>query len=402
MMVAALQAGGEFGRVAPGVASSIASMPGSGYSPMQADRLAVGTGTQTAGGTFSGLGATLANALDQTGMNVAGREKIAGDDRAAEAALAERGFDAFTNGMRGIQPNAQSALERLQGVVGPLEITSGYRDPEHNAAVGGAKGSEHIHGNAFDVSTRGMSDEERTALIAKARAAGFKGIGVYDNSLHFDVGADRAWGPDYHRGSLPEWAAGAVSSPVGGGGAAPEEMIDPRAMELLIGAGTPGMSSNQSRIMSGLADEFFPDDLFGVDGGDEKVPALSAGGRTTLLNALLPDKDTTTDEDRAVAMNIVAQVDQMVAGGMNENEAIAYALQSGNQNRTEPVTTDSWWPGDEETVPGRLTGIKTPDQGVGNEAAAILQEARDAIAAGAPTAAVIERLKGMGIDTSGL
>ena len=40
----------------------------------------------------------------------------------------------------------------------------------------------------------------------------FRGIGVYDNALHFDVGADRAWGASYSRDSLPAWAAGAVSA----------------------------------------------------------------------------------------------------------------------------------------------------------------------------------------------
>ena len=239
MMVRALQAGGEFGRVAPGIASGIAATPGSGYTPAQADRLAVGTGTQNAGGTFTGLADTLGNALEQTGMNTASRERIAADDRNAEAALAREGSTAFTQALRGITPNAQGALERLQGAVGPLKITSGYRDPEHNAAVGGAKGSQHIHGNAFDVDTSGMNDEARAALIMRAREAGFGGIGVYDGSLHFDVGGDRAWGPDYHRGSLPEWAAGAAGAPVGTGAtAAPtDSIIDPRAIELLAAAG---------------------------------------------------------------------------------------------------------------------------------------------------------------------
>lgn len=48
---------------------------------------------------------------------------------------------------------------------GPLEITSGYRTVEHNAAIGGAKNSDHCFGRAADVQARaqsGRSWEERT------------------------------------------------------------------------------------------------------------------------------------------------------------------------------------------------------------------------------------------------
>lgn len=111
----------------------------------------------------------------------------------------------------GVSPDAMAAMKRLEGLTGPLKVTSAYRSPEHNASVGGAKGSQHLHGNAFDVSTAGMSQDDRIRLMQQARQAGFGGIGVYDNSLHFDVGAERAWGPSYGRDSLPEWAANALS-----------------------------------------------------------------------------------------------------------------------------------------------------------------------------------------------
>lgn len=99
----------------------------------------------------------------------------------------------------------------------PLSVTSGYRDPATNARVGGARNSQHTHGNAFDISVAGMSPEQRLALATAARNAGFQGFGFYDNSLHFDVGAPRAWGPSYSRDSLPGWAADWVGQNVGGG-----------------------------------------------------------------------------------------------------------------------------------------------------------------------------------------
>lgn len=118
-----------------------------------------------------------------------------------------------------ISPEAQAALDRLTQSWGqPLSVTSGYRDPATNARVGGARNSQHTHGNAFDISVAGMSPEQRLALATAARNAGFQGFGFYDNSLHFDVGAPRAWGPSYSRDSLPGWAADWVRQNVGGGG----------------------------------------------------------------------------------------------------------------------------------------------------------------------------------------
>ena len=117
-----------------------------------------------------------------------------------------------------ISTAAQTAMDRLTQSWGqPLTVTSGYRDPAYNASVGGARNSQHTHGNAFDISVAGMSPEERLALATAARNAGFQGFGFYDNSLHFDVGAPRAWGPSYSRDSLPGWAADWVGQNVGGG-----------------------------------------------------------------------------------------------------------------------------------------------------------------------------------------
>lgn len=62
-------------------------------------------------------------------------------------------------------------LEKLRAIVGrPLVIVSGYRTPAHNARVGGAKGSRHLHGDAADI-PRGY------ATVAQAEQAGFRGIG---------------------------------------------------------------------------------------------------------------------------------------------------------------------------------------------------------------------------------
>lgn len=116
-----------------------------------------------------------------------------------------------------VNPDALNALGSLFDAYGsPLPVNSGYRSPEDNAKVGGAKHSQHMHGNAFDIDTTGMGDAERAELMRKADVAGFTGFGVYPNSMHFDTGDRRIWGPSYSRDSAPAWATdvfGALPSP---------------------------------------------------------------------------------------------------------------------------------------------------------------------------------------------
>ena len=110
----------------------------------------------------------------------------------------------------GLTPEASAAMEALRkGWTGAdFGIVSGYRDPEHNERVGGAKGSQHTHGNAYDVNTTGWSPEDKLALADAAWNAGFRGFGFYDNNMHFDVADPRAWGPSHSRDSIPDWAQG--------------------------------------------------------------------------------------------------------------------------------------------------------------------------------------------------
>lgn len=52
----------------------------------------------------------------------------------------------------------------------PIKINSGYRTPEHNISVGGAKKSRHLFGRAVDISTKNLDVNE---VIIKANAIGF-------------------------------------------------------------------------------------------------------------------------------------------------------------------------------------------------------------------------------------
>lgn len=107
----------------------------------------------------------------------------------------------------GMSQQALDAWQRFEQATGQgWGINSAYRDPERNKAAGGASKSQHMNGNAFDVDVSALSTDERNELIRKARAAGFGGVGVYNNALHFDVAGERNWGPDFKSGSTPSWA----------------------------------------------------------------------------------------------------------------------------------------------------------------------------------------------------
>ena len=125
----------------------------------------------------------------------------------AEAAVDSPSAASEGHAPKGVSDAAAAAYGRLVDAYGqPLTINSAYRDPKHNAEVGGADNSQHTHGNAYDIDVSNMPHEERVALANLAWDAGFRGMGFYDNSLHFDVGDPRGWGPSYSRDSIPEWA----------------------------------------------------------------------------------------------------------------------------------------------------------------------------------------------------
>ncbi|WP_372521356.1 D-Ala-D-Ala carboxypeptidase family metallohydrolase [Pararhodobacter marinus] len=57
---------------------------------------------------------------------------------------------------------AMDKLQALRDRLGkPLIVRSAYRSPEHNRAVGGAPGSKHMQGTAFDIA---MSNHDPTAF----------------------------------------------------------------------------------------------------------------------------------------------------------------------------------------------------------------------------------------------
>jgi len=108
------------------------------------------------------------------------------------------------NVFSGVNPVALSKIVRLQEEFGaPLTITSGFRSPSENVQRGGAKKSQHIHGNAIDIAIPGASASETARLIDTASGVGFTGIGGYrPGKVHVDVAGTRVWGPSYGKESI--------------------------------------------------------------------------------------------------------------------------------------------------------------------------------------------------------
>lgn len=82
-------------------------------------------------------------------------------------------------------------LDILREKIGkPIIITSGYRTPEHNAKVDGAKYSYHMCGMAADIRVNGMTAKELAKELDKI-VPNACGIIVYSGWVHFDTRNDK-------------------------------------------------------------------------------------------------------------------------------------------------------------------------------------------------------------------
>lgn len=105
-----------------------------------------------------------------------------------------------------LRPNTIRLCEQLEVLRAHLgksiRVTSGYRDPAYNAAIGGAKRSRHMTGEAADIRVAGVGVAVLLAEVEGLIASGamrIGGVGVYlprDRRplgwLHLDVREGRA------------------------------------------------------------------------------------------------------------------------------------------------------------------------------------------------------------------
>lgn len=77
----------------------------------------------------------------------------------------------------------------------PIRITSGFRSPEHNAAIKGEPNSFHIKGMAADIQISGVTPAVVAETIERLISAGKMkqgGIGVYKTWVHYDIRGTKA------------------------------------------------------------------------------------------------------------------------------------------------------------------------------------------------------------------
>lgn len=101
--------------------------------------------------------------------------------------------------LKGIAPEVADAVTVAGQIFGrPLPVTSGFRSQAKQNALGHAnpagvaagriaKDSNHTHGTALDISTAGMSGEEKAKMVDALVQSGFTGFGEYGTHIHADM-----------------------------------------------------------------------------------------------------------------------------------------------------------------------------------------------------------------------
>ena len=99
-----------------------------------------------------------------------------------------------------INPNLVTNLEKLYRVLdcSKIVVTSGYRCPDHDKAVGGNGTGQHTKGNAADIICYGQDGSviSTKKVACKAQDIGFRGIGNIDSTytaIHVDVRTGAKW-----------------------------------------------------------------------------------------------------------------------------------------------------------------------------------------------------------------
>lgn len=125
-----------------------------------------------------------------------------------------------TNPPRELWPNMVPLARVMQAIRdrlgAPITLTSVYRSPAYNAAIGGAPASLHMQFKAADWVSLGKTPPEQAAAALQLRDEGFfkGGVGLYDGFVHVDVrGTNVEW--DQRGGVRKPMARTGILAPLG-------------------------------------------------------------------------------------------------------------------------------------------------------------------------------------------
>lgn len=93
-----------------------------------------------------------------------------------------------------VDPWLLITLELLRArIARPLTISSGFRCPDHNRAIGGSPQSQHLAGRAADVQAPGLNSLQLAMAAEQIPYLARGALGLYSDSphLHLDVRGHR-------------------------------------------------------------------------------------------------------------------------------------------------------------------------------------------------------------------
>lgn len=93
-----------------------------------------------------------------------------------------------------LKPSLVRMLKQIEQRFGKrVVVTSGYRSPEYNKRVRGARRSMHMYCAAADIQLEGVSKWDLATYVRTMPGRGGVGTYCHTNSVHVDVGPERDW-----------------------------------------------------------------------------------------------------------------------------------------------------------------------------------------------------------------
>lgn len=115
-----------------------------------------------------------------------GNKKLSANFRVREFACTDGSDPIF------IDSELVNVLQKIRSHFGKsVTITSAYRTPGKNKAVGGQVYSQHLYGKAADIKVKGVTPK-KVADYAETLLKGKGGIGTYSTFTHIDVRSTKA------------------------------------------------------------------------------------------------------------------------------------------------------------------------------------------------------------------